>query len=561
MSRARRNPPRPHPGRIALAGLGAAIVLALGAWVILGHAGSRAPHPPDGAARILGPTDRTRQITVSLVLRVPHHAALARFLNAIADPRSPQYGATLGPAQFGARFGLPARRLVGLRRVLSARHLTIERVFPQRTSIALRGSVATLESLFSTRLFDHVGRDGVRYYAPASAPRLPAWLAADAVGVTGLSNEPVLRAADVPSGGLDPVTLARAYDIAPLRSQGITGAGQTIAVISFDSFQNGDLNTFDTRFRLTGPAVQHVAVNGGTLPGSGQQEVNLDLDTIRSIAPGAQILDYEAPQAGTSDADVINRIVADGQARIVSSSWGRCDLLVSDAERAADENALAAARAAGITVFAASGDNGAYDCQAEDLTDHRLSVDWPAASANVIAVGGTRLAVRQDGSYLAEYGWEDSLQGGGGGGGLASATSRPSWQAGPGVVNGESNGLRQLPDVAGPADPDSGMVVVSGGSVHQVGGTSAAAPFWAATALLLRQYVARHGGHDPGFLGPALYAIAADPRTAKAFHHALRGGNRRYSVTPGWNFVDGLGSPDAALLARALAARGGGTAG
>ena len=202
-------------------------------------------------------------------------------------------------------------------------------------------------------------------------------------------------------------------------------------------------------------------------------------------------------------------------------------------------------------MFAASGDNGAYDCQAEDLSDQRVSVDWPAASANVVAVGGTRLAVRQDGSYLAEYGWEDVLKGDGSGGGLASATPRPAWQTGPGVQNSFSNGLRQLPDVAGPADPDSGMVVVSGGATHQVGGTSAAAPFWAATMLLLRQYAERHGGRDLGFVAPALYAIAANPRS-NAFHHAVRGGNRHYSVTAGWNYVDGLGSPDVAALARAL---------
>jgi subtilase family serine protease len=529
---------------------GMAVVIAAGA---VGALVARSPsHGARG--RVLQATNPARQIGVSLVLRVPHRTALTSYLNAIDNPRSTHYGATLTPAQFGARFGLPETRLITLGHALQAHGVTITRLFPQRTAIQIRGSVGTLEALFATRLVDHVDPRGARYFSPATRPRVPAWLASDVQGVTGLSTQPVMRAADVPAGGLDPSTLAKAYDIAPLRAQRITGSGQTIAVISFDSFHNADLSSFESRFGITGPAVQHVQVHGGTLPGSGQQEVNLDLDTIRSIAPGAQILDYEAPQGATTDADVINQIVADRRARVVSSSWGRCDLLMSGAERAADETALAAARAAGITVFAASGDNGAYDCQAEDLSDHRLSVDWPAASANVIAVGGTRLAVRQDGTYLAEYGWEDSLQGGGSGGGLASATQRPSWQVGPGVQNADSNGMRQLPDVAGPADPDSGMVVVSGGSAHQIGGTSAAAPFWAATALLLRQYAQRHGGRDLGFIGPALYTIAADPRTADAFHHAVRGGNRRYSITPGWNYVDGLGSPDVAVLTRALAA-------
>ena len=334
-------------------------------------------------------------------------------------------GGRLRPSQFGARFGLPAARLAQLRRDLRVRRLTVARLFPQRTAMQVRGTVGELESVFATRLVDRLDARGRRYFAPVTRPRIPGWLAADVQGVTGLSTQPVMRAADVPAGGLDPGTLGKAYDIAPLRAQGMTGAGQTVAVISFDSFENADLSAFQSRFGITGPAVQHVQVHGGTLPGSGQQEVNLDVDTIRSIAPGAEILDYEAPQGATTDADVINQIVADHRARVISSSWGRCDLLVTDAERSADETALAAARAAGITVFAASGDNGAYDCQAEDLTDQRLSVDWPAASENVVAVGGTRLAVRKDGTYLAEYGWEDVLKGDGSGGGLASATGRP----------------------------------------------------------------------------------------------------------------------------------------
>jgi kumamolisin len=381
---------------------------------------------------------------------------------------------------------------------------------------------------------------------------MPAWLGSDVVAVTGLDTRPVMVAADVPSGGLNPTALSRAYDIAPLHAQGIDGTGQTVAVVSFDGYAPTDLSSFDSLFQVRGPAVQRVLIAGGTSPGSQQQEVDLDLDTIRAIAPGAQVLDYEAPQGVASTADIINKIVADHRARVVSTSWGICDLLVGPGQRAADENALAAARAAGITIFAASGDNGAYDCQSVSLDDHRVSVDWPAASANVVAVGGTRLAVRQDGSYLAEYGWEDVLQGGGSGGGLASVTARPPWQQGIGVQNSSSNGHRQIPDVAGPADPVSGLTVYTKGRLAEIGGTSAAAPFWAGSLLLMRQYAQRHGVRELGFVAPLLYRLAAHTSTANAFHEPVRGGNRRYSVGPGWNYVSGLGSPDVAVMARDL---------
>ncbi len=527
---------------LARAAVSIILTVAVTCFVVL--VSTTSPRAPVDA-RGLRPTNEHRRIEVSLVLRLPRQAALNAFLARAGDRR-------LAPRQFGARFGLSLAQIGALRRRLQRHRLTVARGYPQRTALEVTATVGALESVFRTRLVDRIDPRGRRYFAPLTAPRLPRWFGRDVLAVTGLDTRPVLQPADVPAGGLDPRTLSTAYDIAPLHAAGINGAGQTVAVVSFDSFAASDLSGYESHFGISGPVVEHVRVDGGTLPGPGQQEVNLDIDTIRAIAPGAQILDYEAPQGAASDADVINRIVADHRAQVISTSWGRCDLLLTPAERIADDNALVAARAAGITVFAASGDNGAYDCQAADLSDRRPSVDWPAASANVVAVGGTRLAVRRDGSYLAEYGWEDVLKGDGSGGGLASTTRRPAWQQGPGVQNASSDGHRQLPDVSGPADPASGVVVFARGALHEIGGTSAAAPFWAAATLLMRAYAERHHAGSVGFLAPLLYRLAADPSTARAFHQAVRGGNRRYSVTPGWNYVTGLGSPDVAVLAREL---------
>jgi kumamolisin len=98
------------------------------------------------------------------------------------------------------------------------------------------------------------------------------------------------------------------------------------------------------------------------------------------------------------------------------------------------------------------------------------------------------------------------------------------------------------------------MMVYAKGQLREIGGTSAAAPFWAGALLLMREYAQRHGVADLGFIAPLLYRLAANPATASDFHEPTRGANRLYPVAPGWNYVAGLGSPDVAALARDLTA-------
>src|SRR4029077_10134364 len=114
-----------------------------------------------------------------------------------------------------------------------------------------------------------------------------------------------------------------------------------------------------------------------------------------------------------------------------------------------------------------------------------------------VAVGGTRLELRSDGSYLTESVWGDPIERWGGGGGVSSVEPRPSWQRGPGVIQPSLNpqGLRQVPDVSGPSASSSGFFVcvtnpgASGPTCTPGwGGTSAGTPFWAASMLLVQQY-------------------------------------------------------------------------
>ena len=419
----------------------------------------------------------------------------------------------------------------------------------------------TIERLFGVTLRDFSDPAGRTFQAPLGEPRVPRALTGLVAAVDGLDTRPSERPAfrgPIAAGlrdGMTPPIIDRVYELEGLRALGLNGEGQTVAIVSLDTFDPGDIKAFDRLAGTSGPAVKRVAVNGGVdSPGDGQDEVSLDIEVIRAVAPKAQIVDYEAPNAAGSIAAVIDRIVKDGRADIVSISWGSCEASRSSAGLARMASSMAAAAAAGISVFVASGDHGAYDCIDSDRSDLRVSVDSPAGDVNAIAVGGTLLSMLDDGTWVDEVAWEEPLTGWGPGGGVSEVYVRPPWQTGVGVDNARSNGKRQVPDVAAAADPISGFLSVSAGEKGAAGGTSAASPFWAGLAVLVRQLAQKDGLDGLGPLGPTLYRVAASQPAGTVFHDVTRGGNLLDDAAPGWDYATGLGSPRGTPLAHAIVA-------
>ena len=272
-------------------------------------------------------------------------------------------------------------------------------------------------------------------------------------------------------------------------------------------------------------------------------EDDLDIDVVSAIAPGAQIVNYEAPSTASGVVDLFNRVVSDGRVGIASFSWGACDVGLPSSYRTAVTSALKLAALRGITVFVASGDSGSYDCQRSDFADHRLSVDFPASSPQAVAVGGTLLSVNTDGSYAGEAGWEAPLSNAGGGGGVNRLDAAPSWQTAAGVAGGH----RGVPDVSASASPDSGWVTRDYGNWDTAGGTSAATPFWAASMLLAEQYAKKQGIKRRCFLAPILYRLAAT--------HGSRLPRRPHRRQPLLRRRPGLGLRDGTRLTRRLEPR------
>ena len=516
----------------------------------------------------LGPTDPTRTLTISLVLK-GDAAGLDAALAALNDPRSPEYHHFLSPQEYARRFGATSTTVASLAATLRAAGLRV----PTTTAIAgllnAQGPVATLDALFAVRLGDYCDKHGGRYIAPDAAPHIPASLTGVS-GVLGLDTRSVMHTGSIvspqrpmaPGGnGFGPTELERAYDLGPLHQAGLTGANQTVALPEIDQFRRSDVQSYDQTFGLHTGAITVTPVAGGAT--SSSPEPVLDIEVIHAIAPAANIDVYESQSDLGSVAQMFSQIVSDNHAQVISISLGACekelDPSTSQSFYNSIDNSFRQAAAQGMSILVATGDSGAYGCQ-----DNNLSVQEPSSSPYVTAVGGTALFTNLDGSYSREAGWEGPLESSGGGGGVSVVYRQPSWQAGPGVANQFSDGARQVPDVAADADPLTGYSVYYSGDNRcrgsecwqVVGGTSGATPLWAGIVVLANELSRSHGGKPLGLLNPRLYQLGASAQASQVFHDVTMGGNLYYPATSGWDYSTGWGTPIGAPLVEALVSQG-----
>ena len=131
----------------------------------------------------------------------------------------------------------------------------------------------------------------------------------------------------------------------------------------------------------------------------------------------------------------------------------------------------------------------------------------------------------------------------------------PPWQRN--SVSSASLGsptMRNVPDVSLNSDPQSGYAVYYKSRWHIFGGTSCAAPLWAAFTARVNQRRAASGLGPLGSAGPALYAAANLPGS---FHDIADGSNNLYyPAVQGFDDATGLGSLDGARLMAELISSG-----
>jgi kumamolisin len=422
--------------------------------------------------------------------------------------------------------------------------------------VKLSGTVQELGKAFGANLRRTEHESGA-YRCRQGVLTIPAELQHVIEGVFGLDNRPQAKThfrlrktkpgirAAAAATSYSPVQVAKAYAF----PTGVTGAGQCIALIELGGgYKTADLSSFFKSAGVTAPKVTAVSVDGGTNAPTGDAsgpdgEVELDIEVAGSTAPGAEIAAYFAPNTDQGFIDAVTQAAHDATLKpsIISISWGGPEDLWTEQSRDALSSACEDASTMGVTVLAASGDNGASDGD----SDGSPTVDFPAASPFVIGCGGTKIAI--SGTVItSEVTWNElSANEGATGGGVSENFALPSFQQNAKVPKAPNGFVgRGVPDVAGNADPESGYTVVVDGESTVIGGTSAVAPLWAGLLALINQSL----GTNVGYVTPLLYSATMEA----TFHDITSGSNGSYSAGPGWDACTGLGSPNGTALLAAL---------
>ncbi len=536
-------------------------------------------------------------VTLHLAMTASQRAELQQLLADQQTPGSSRYHQWLTPEEYADSFGVNQADLQKIVAWLDGQGFSNIEVARSRNAITFSGTAAQAESAFQTPVHRYLF-NGQAHFANASDPILPKALEGVVESIRGLHDfhpkpRGIRSAATQPhftssiSGNhfLVPDDFATIYDVKPLYANGIDGTGQKIAIPGQSDIALSDIEAFRSAAGLpqNDPQVILYGSDPGTNSGD-ESESDLDIEWAGGIAKNASIIFVNSRDVITSETYAIQNNVAS----VLSITYGNCEADTGTAEINTLTTLFQQANAQGITVVAASGDEGAADCDSSTATSarHGLAVDVPASIPYVTGVGGTEFNEGSGNywsstnnaysgsalSYIPEIAWNDTTTDGtlsASGGGASTNFSKPSWQTGPGVP---SDGARDVPDVALATSPDhDGFLTCSAGScingfrqanqdLNVIGGTSAAAPSFAAIVALLNQQT----GERQGNINPTLYGLAAV--STDAFHDITQGSNivpcrqgsancpaggqLGYSTGAGYDLVTGLGSVDAYNLVR-----------
>ena len=418
------------------------------AWAQTGHVALPFPTAETPKAIDRGPLAAqpdVAPISVTVALRLANLEEAESLLKSLNTPGDPQFHKFLSAEQFAARFAPAASEVAKVTSALAKYGLTVERT--STTTLKATGSAAAIERAFSVSLHHyevstHDNVAGYTYHAPLNRGTIPAEISGMVSGVVGLDTQPHFRpmnhtaakhltrptsatpkATGNPAGQWTVLDMASYYDVDPLYARGLSGKGRTVGIVTLASFTPSDAFTYWSAIGLSvNPnRLQIVNVDGG--PGapsdaSGSIETTLDVEQSGGLAPGANIIVYQAPNTNQAFLDAFAAAIESNAADSVSTSWGQWEWLnnlenggpvidpitgQSVSVLQATHELLVRAAIQGQSFFAAAGDGGAYDVNNDFgcagpyspaspySCSNTLSVDYPASDTAMTAAGGTTL--------------------------------------------------------------------------------------------------------------------------------------------------------------------------
>jgi subtilase family serine protease len=492
---------------------------------------------------LIAPLDGNQQIGVVLALPSADLAGLADFVKQVSTPGDPLFHQYITPEQFAQRFGGNDEDYTALKNWAAANGLRVSQESVGRISLTVRGSVSQFQTLFKTQLNNYRAPDGQTFYSASVMPTVPVEIASKVSGVVGLTaGKPRASTAKVvktlgedpqvksdmirtdTAGGTGPGGTYSCTDLRTVYTTPTWGhleKGMVVAVFEQGYYNPKDVIRYFDKFNIGKNTKQTpIAVDGSPIIQQPlvEAEACLDLDMFVGMNPDiAEVQVYiddfthDPFPVGIIDAFTV---IAQTETlpQIVSVSYFEDEGIFGHHGEKAEDTTLQQLAAEGVSVFAASGDNGAFG----DFYRVPYNTADPASDPYVTGVGGTTLFTGPGEVYLSETAWNElPRRFGATGGGIRSFWPVPDYQIDTllGKVyltrNGGSATMRNVPDVAAVGDPLTGVgiYVKDQGGWLQVGGTSVSCPLWSGYVSNINAAFSYTGMGNLGFFNPILYAV------------------------------------------------------
>lgn len=500
-------------------------------------------------------------------------AALGELLQDQHNPASPYFHQWLTPDEFAEHFGASAEDTQRVANWLESHGMRVDEIAPSRRTITFSGNAAQVERTFST-IMRQYRAGGALHVANATDPSIPTALVPVVKGVLSLYDFRVqamhlsVAAPPISSGHyVTPGDLAVIYNVNPLYTQGVDGRGQSVAVVGRSNFNVSDVRTFRATYGLPANDPQ-VLLNGadpGTADAEELTEATLDAEYAGALARQAGVTFVASASTSASDGSLLSAqyIVNHNMAAVMTMGFGLCEAALGSAGNAFVNALWQQAAAQGITVLVSAGAAGC-DSAPQAKAPNSLAVNGLCSTPYDLCIGGTQFddtanpslywsgTSAQGGAsalgYIPEIAWNGSAGFGlhASGAGSSSVYSKPAWQSGTGVPY---NANRYVPDLSLAAAGHDGYLIVLGGLLKVVGGTSAATVAMAGLFALVGQST----GDRVGLANATLYSLASQQNSGgtAVFHHIMSGGNNvdESSAVAGFDVAAGLGSVDGNALA------------